>query len=123
MKKLSSLLIIVCILAACSVTDTTPSKSFELPALFIHEIPNCDNGGNPEINCTEFMTLSENSSADILIGGGDVIVSTNYTIDNNTIKVEQAPGLTSNISFRIEDSLTITRIETQEIWQRDNIGN
>lgn len=85
---------------------------------FSHDIEGCDNRGNFEINCTEFVEFSENH-ADVLIGGGDIITRFNYKIDDNNILLSADEGNLEDIKFSILNSDSLQRQSDQSIWIKD----
>jgi hypothetical protein len=113
-KYLILLVTLVCI--SCSNTDDDLSNSNVFEGRYTHEISNCDNSGNPEINCIEFIEFIDESKVDVLIGGGDMVIRTNYLLDKKTIKLEKVLELNFDVSFNIQDEETLIRIEDNELW-------
>lgn len=99
-----------------------PSRSgpFNVLGIFTYDIPGCNNGGNPEFNCTEFVQFSDQVTAGFLIDGGDIIYSASYTVIGDIIELSPQPnsGIYRCISFRILDNNTLIRIQGNEIWSR-----
>ncbi len=104
---------------SCSSSNTS-KDTLDINGLFTYTIPNCDNGGNPEINCILFIKFLEDSKADILIDGGDIVYRTNYTISDNEINFVKKPGLNYDISFSIINMTTLKHIQTDNIWLKND---
>lgn len=117
MKNRVLILIIIAFIVSCSNSDDT-NKSFEINGRFTHKITDCDNSENPEINCIEFIEFINESTVDVLIGGGDIVFRTNYQLNNNKMEFEQIGGLNFDISFKVQNETTLKRIEDNEIWKR-----
>ena len=115
MKKVYLILFISLIFISCSKSDNA-NESFEINGRFTHSISDCDNSGNPEINCVEFIEFIDNSTVDVLIGGGDIVFRTNYQLNKDKIEFEEVGGLNFSISFNIQNESTLDRIEDGEIW-------
>lgn len=114
--KYVKLIFLLCFMSCMSNDDII--ESFDIQGRFVHEIPDCNNGGNSEINCTEFIDFTDDSTIDILIGGGDIVERTNYQQSENKIDVEQTPVLNFPISFLIQNDSTLIRMEDNEIWHK-----
>ena len=82
----------------------------------IQEIPDCDNGGNPEINCTEYLDFIDRSTVDFLIGGGDIIYRTSYEQNEDAIELEP---INFPISFLVQNDSTLIRVEDNEVWHKE----
>ena len=115
MKSTFLILVLSLFFFSCSNNNESDASS-KISGRYTHQIPNCDNTQNPEINCIEFINFIDNSTADVLTGGGDLIIRTKYHIDNNKIALEQVGGLNFAISFNIQDKSTLNRIEDDGIW-------
>lgn len=117
MKKnnLIVILFLFLVFISCSNSDDT-NPSFEIKGRFEHTISNCDNSNNPEINCVEFVEFIDNSTADVLIGGGDIVFRTKYHLNKSKIEFEKGAGLNFDISFKIQDGSTLNRIEDNGVW-------
>jgi len=110
-------LIISLVFMSCTNSDDI-IESFDITGLFIREIPDCDNGGDTEINCTEFVDFINTSTVDALIGGGDIVWRTNYEQNENNIDFEQTSGLNFPISFLVQNDSTLIRVEDNEVWRK-----
>ena len=106
------------VLLSCANDDA--SKLPEVNGRYTHEIPNCDNTTNPEINCTEFMEFINGSQVDLLYGGGDVAYRFSYNIIEDIISLEGAPTSSFKVSFEILDSDTLIRTDTKDVWKKEN---
>ncbi len=112
-------LLLIFILGLASCSSAKNDNIFVLNASYIHLIENCDNTNNPEINCTESIEFNESGIVNVLIGGGDIIYQTNFSISESKIEFEKSTGLDFDISFIIIDDLTLKRIEDGEIWVKE----
>lgn len=72
---------------------------------------------NYEISCSETIRLSPSGQADVLLGGGDVIVRSTYTQQGNTIRVKASDGLPKDIIFTIVSKTELVRIDNGTKWQ------
>jgi hypothetical protein len=115
MKKVNLIVILSLVFISCSKSDDT-NQSFEINGRFKHQISGCNNGGNLEINCVEFIEFIDNSTVDVLIGGGDNVVRTKYHLNKNKIEFEPIGGLNFDISFKIQNDSTLNRIQDDGIW-------
>lgn len=115
-KKLSFLLLSTFTIACSNTDDTIDFSAIE--GEFSHTIPECDNSVSAEINCTEFIDFMNNNRVSILIGGTDIMVTTNYRLVNNQIILEQNNDLDFAISFSIENETTLIRVENNTIWSK-----
>ena len=119
MTKLTFLILSISVFFSCS-KDEIDFRDIEIVGTtFTHEIANCDNSGSPEINCTEFVHFVSDSTADVLIGGDDIITRLDYSRNEDQIILEQGPGITFDITFRIQNSQTLVRIEDNTTWLRE----
>lgn len=117
MKNEILILVLIGFLISCSNKGEI-KESFEINGRFTHLITGCNNGENPEINCIEFIEFMDNSTADVLIGGGDIVFRTNYTKNNDKIDLGQMDGLNFKISFYVQNETTLNRIEDGGIWRK-----
>jgi len=115
MKHIFLILALLLLFISCSNKDESDIQ-FKISGRYTHQIIGCDNTQNPEINCFEFVNFMDNSTADVLTGGGDLIIRTKYHVDNNKIVLEKVGGLNFDISFKIQDKSTLNRIEDEGIW-------
>lgn len=106
------------VLLSCANDDA--SKLPEVNGRYTHEIPNCDNTTNPEINCTEFMEFINGSQVDLLYGGGDVAYRFSYNIIEGIVTLEGEPTSSFKVSFEILDANTLIRTDTKDVWKKEN---
>lgn len=106
------------LLLACSDSDDNSTAEIVVDGQYFHQIPDCDNRGNPEINCTEFVNFRDDTNVDILIGGGDIVAQATYRREGNTIVIEQGEGATFGVNFEILSTERLRRIEDQSIWEK-----
>ena len=105
------------VLISCSSDEPDESNpAIEMNERYIHERSNCDNSGNFEINCTEFVDFIDNSSVDVLIGGGDIVKRLNYRRSGGLVKIENGD---CEITFEIQSQSVLFRIEDSEIWKKE----
>jgi hypothetical protein len=107
-------LIVGLIFLSCSGGGES-NQSFDVKGTFEHTIPNCDNDGNSEMNCTEIITFIDDSSVDVLIGGGDIMHRSQYLLINNKIDFEWS---NMNISLNVKNDSTLVDIGSGEIWTK-----
>lgn len=107
-------------MSSCANNKDT-NKSFDIKGKYTHHIIDCDNENNPEINCVEFIEFINDSTVNVLIGGGDIVFRTKYQINDNKIKLEKTVGLNFDISFNIQNETTLYRIEDRELWEKNKI--
>lgn len=123
MKKLYFPFLIVSILFfyACEEEIIIDNGGIEIvhENRFSRPIPNCQVGGNTEMNCVEFIEFLNDSEADLLLGGNDILERGEYTIVDNQISVVINRQNSYSINFEIIDSLQIMRIEDNTIWTKD----
>lgn len=117
MKKVYPILVsLLCIVVACSNDDDDSNNSIELSGTYIYEIPACDTSGNLDMSCIDFMTFREDFKVDILIGGGDIISTTSYTVNDDVITLDRTDIGNFDVSFKIVDESTLERLEEDEFW-------
>lgn len=120
MKKALSLLAAVVIIFSCERTECCFNPTIELQGRFTHELPDCDNSDNPEINCTEWLEFVNGSEVDISYGGFDIIQRFDYLIkDTNMLYLEGPPTSSFKAIFTILDSKTLVRLDTEDIWKKE----
>lgn len=104
---------------SCSKEDANSEKIPVIGGRFVHEFENCDNSENPEINCAEYIYFIDESTADILLGGDDMIFRVDYYRSNNRISIEQTAGINRSVSFQIDNKETLIRLEDGTTWKRE----
>lgn len=122
-KLINMFLILVMTLlpsVSCERTECCVQPKFELEGRFTHEIPDCDNQGNPEMNCTEWLEIINSSEVDILYGGGDIVQRFTYTRGADFISLEGPLTSSFRPTFIIKDSSTLERSDNGDIWQKKN---
>jgi hypothetical protein len=77
MKKSYLALIVVLILMSRSGVGDESNQSFDVKGTFEHTTWIVIYYGNFEMNCTEIITFIDDSSVDVLIGGGDIMYRSN----------------------------------------------
>jgi hypothetical protein len=118
MKKKVLILMFIGFITSCS-NNNDINKSFEINGRFTHQISDCDNGGNPEINCIGVIEFLNDTAVDVLIGGGDIVFRTKYQLNENKIELEQMEGLNFDITFNIQNETTLNRIEDNGVWEKE----
>ncbi len=119
--KIKKFLVIalIAIFAQCERTECCVVPSIELQGRFVHELPNCDNADDPEINCIEWLEFINGNEVDISYGGGDIIYRFDYVLkDANILYLEGPPTSSFKGLFTIMDSKTLVRLDTDDIWKK-----
>ena len=90
----------------------------ELSGRYEHEIPDCDNYENSEINCTEWLEFINDSEVNLLYGGTDIIQR--YTCSQGVDFVSLEGPATSSFKpvFLIRDESTLERKDNGDIWKK-----
>ena len=109
MKTYAVIAVLLLLLPRCS-----ESENSIVGLRFEHDIPNCSNGGNFEINCTEFMEFIDSSRLEGLFGGGDIVLQFNYRRYGNSIKLD---GSGIKMSFIIQNEKTLLRTDDNSVWK------
>lgn len=73
---------------------------------------------NYEINCSEWVEFYPDGKADLLLGGGDIIVRSSYRRTGATIVVGAGPGLPKEITFTAVSDTELTRTGDGSRWVR-----
>ncbi len=116
MKKSTFLLGLLTLYVSCERTECCLPPSPEILGLYVHDIPNCDNMNNLEINCTEFVKFVTESEVDLLYGGADIVHRFSYTRKGNILDLQGPLTSSFKVSFRIKDSRTLIRIDNGDVW-------
>lgn len=118
MKNWIPVLFLAVLFLSCSRDEIDFEAINIVGETYTHEIPNCNDGGNgnPEINCTEFVTFIDEARADVLAGGSDIVSRLNYSRSGDKIILEQGDGINFDISFRIQDGGRLIRLEDNSTW-------
>ncbi len=83
---------------------------------FTHQIQDCEQTDNMEINCSEFFLFESNEEALGLIGGSDTGMSFNYYFkDRNTIFVYR-PNSSIEYTFSIIHPDTLLDVSRNQKW-------
>ncbi len=121
MRISSSLFLIVLwvILISCERTECCINPQIILEGKFAHQIPDCENTNNPEINCIEWLEFVNESEVDILYGGRDIVQRFTYTHGSDVITL-QGP-LTSSFRpvFTIKNHTTLERMDNGDLWLKE----
>ena len=94
------------------------NKTFKINGEFRHTISDCNNTDNPEINCVEFIEFINETEVNVLVNGNDILNIAIYEIVDDKINIEIIEGLNINISFLIQDEMTLKRIGSDDIWTK-----
>lgn len=105
------------VLLSCEEKDCCVNPLW-LSGRFVHEIPECDNSGNPEVNCTEWLEFVNASEVDILYGGIDIVQRFTYTQDEDSISLEGPATSSFKPVFLILDPSTLERKDNGDIWKK-----
>lgn len=120
MKLYFILLLLIGLIAGCEKDEESVQEFTLIGSKFTHDIPDCDNAGNQEMNCTDFIRFIDESRADILVGGDDIVFRLNYNRSGNKIIIEQGEGINYDISFNIQNEQTLIRVEDNSVWQKED---
>jgi len=119
MKKPYFPLLITFLFISFMACEEETEPATDLEERYSHDIPNCDNGGNFEFNCTEWIEFVNGSEADVLIGGSDIVERGNYQINGNQIAVTFHPQSSLSLIFRRLDANRLQRIDDNSIWSKN----
>lgn len=118
MKK-SYLTLLVMSLLLSTFACEEASETSALEERYSHDIPNCDNGGNPEINCTEWIDFISGSEVDVLVGGGDIVERGTYEINGDQISITLSPLSSLSLVFQRLDANRLQRLGDNSIWTKN----
>ncbi len=96
--------------------ETNPA---DLEERYSHDIPNCNNNGNPEINCTEWVDFISGSEVDVLVGGSDIVERGSYQVNGDQIAITINPQSSLSLIFRRLDANRIQRIDDNSVWSKE----
>lgn len=120
MEKICYCLFFLLLLSSC--TDDNDHVRLQIGDLFTHELPNCDNSANSEINCTEFLKIKADGQADLLFGNDDIVRQFKIRIEGNSLHLDQEP--TSSFAlpfhFKILENENLERSDNGDIWVKQN---
>ncbi|OEK01044.1 hypothetical protein BFP97_05770 [Roseivirga sp. 4D4] len=116
-KSYFVLSVLIVLIGVTSCEEETTSAL--VGSRFTHEVPNCDNTGNPEMNCVEWVEFTSGTEVSILAGGGDIVMNGNYSVNGSQIIIDLGTTSSFNISFEIIDAGSIRRIEDSSVWTKD----
>ncbi len=120
MLRKKSFIVIATLAVSLSFNSCEEESSISLiDSRFSYETPDCDNSGNPEVNCTEWIEFISDSEVDLLADGGDIVQRLSYSINDNRIIVTRDLLSSYAISFEIIDSNTIKRTQDESIWSKE----
>lgn len=121
MKKPFSFLL-VSLLIAFSLSCEKIEGIDDFPSLdrtYVHPFPGCNNTANPEENCDEWVEFMGGGKANILIGGGDIVHSRSFRVDDNdNIIVYDEIGFSSlsEVVFEYINNDTLQRVSDSSFW-------
>ena len=118
MRKILFLAVFLTLSVRCERTECCVQPKIELQGRFMQEIPNCENEGNPEINCTEWLEFVNTSEVDILYGGGDTVQRFTYTQGADSISLQGPSTSSFRPTFSIRDASTLERNDNGDIWKK-----
>jgi len=125
MKKYLSVLFAILIFASCinDAEEVVNSKLKLEGAYFEHTYNNCSNGGNLEINCTQWIRFHENNKAEVLTGGNDIVWQATYSIsDKEVYLIYENESLNEDADgFKIANADTLVRFVYDEVWVRKEV--
>ena len=103
---------------ACEEEEATDDFPI-LERTYVHRIPGCVVGGNPEQNCEEWVEFLGGFKANILIGGDDIVFSKSFRVNaNDQIIVYDETGFSSlsEIVFEYINQDTLQRMSDNSYW-------
>jgi hypothetical protein len=117
MIKSPAFAFVIGLLVCCTKDDTRfLSEKALINSRFTHDIPGCTNPGQNEINCTEFVEFIDGSTANALLGGGDIVIQMNYELRDDHITLN---GYHRQLLFKIHDERTLFETSANEVWQKN----
>lgn len=69
-----------------------------------------------EFNCSETVTFGTDGRVYLLLGGGDIGVSSHYKRKGNMITIDFAPGLPNKIEFKVVSDAVLIRVGSGTQW-------
>lgn len=119
MKNWLLLTILVFVIAtSCEKKACCANLEIELLGRFAHQMPDCNNSDESEINCTEWLEFVNDTKVDILYGGGDIVYRFGYERKENMLHLEGESTSSFRVSFEIVDAETLVRTDTNDIWKK-----
>ena len=115
MKKLLLTIAITALFLSCSKDD---SQFIEINGRYLYEYPNCDNGGNFELTCTDYVEFIDNSQANILIYS-DILYRVNCQLKGNKIEFTYKNGEKFDLTFIIQNETTLFWAESNQTWIKE----
>lgn len=129
MKYLVIVLVLLMGLNSCNKNDAI---SAELNGTYTHVIENCDNGSNPEENCSEFLQFVSNAQltqvnevlydgqVNFLYGGSDTAEVLFFIIKETTLSIHEEATSSHALpfTFKIIDDSTLERSDNGDIWEK-----
>ena len=103
---------------SCEEKDCCVNSQLEISGRFEHELLDCDNLDNPEINCTEWLQFINDSEVDVLYGGTDIIQRFTYTRGADFISLEGPATSSFRPVFIVRDQSTLERKDNGDIWSK-----
>ena len=114
----NTVLSILGFLVSCEEKECCVSPEIELWGKFSHEITNCDNSSNSEVNCMGWFEFLDAKEVNIVYGGSDIVHRFEYEQKENILHLEGPPSSSFKPSFEITDANTLIRLDNQEVWKK-----
>jgi hypothetical protein len=112
---------ISCFLFAVLVVTACHDEPFNIAHRYKHDLvsgADCQKRQqqNAEFSCYEWVDFGSNGQVSILLGGGDIIVSSTYTRSKNEIIINSSLSLPRPIKFKIPNDTELIRVDDGTRW-------
>lgn len=105
--------------SSCDQKECCVYPGIDLQGRFSHKIPDCEDDGNLQTSCTEWLEFVNAEEVDISYGGSAIIYRFDYVREGIDFLQMQGPPTSSfKVSFNIKSSRTLVRTDTQEVWEK-----
>ena len=71
------------------------------------------------VNCSEIIIFRIDGKADVLLGGGDIMIRTTYKRKTKTIEVKKEAGMSKGIIFKIMNDTELINEEDNTKWLKN----
>ena len=116
MKKYLPFLLLAGLLVCCAQGDGDNFNQISnINSRFTHDIPNCANAAQFEINCTEFIEFIDDLRVLALLGGGNILMQMHYKQVGDYIIME---GHNLQLIFKVQDESTLLNTSDNATWQK-----
>ncbi|MRI01862.1 hypothetical protein GH721_15070 [Kriegella sp. EG-1] len=120
MNKLIAALLLLFSSIGCSDTkECCAMPVIELTGRYNHEISDCNNFQNSEVNCVEWIEFINDTQVNLLYGGSDVVDRFNFTQNADYVTVEGSEMSSFKLVFVIKGLTQLERLDNGEIWEKE----